>query len=260
MEFLKSHRHRSRLSESAYIALNIALAVLVLVTILVTQSPLLAYILVILSKWRTFAVRLRFWMANIMANLVDAVVGLSVATLIYAATGDAWLQFVLAALYVIWLLGIKPRSSRRLVAIQAGAAIFLGITALSIYAYQWDGSIYVAALALLGYSGARHVLGSYDEPMTLLYCLVWGTIFAELAWISNFWLFAYTIPGFGAIKIPQVAIVAMLMSLVAERSYASYHQHGVVRNNDVILPLLLTVTITIILLIFFNQLNISGVA
>ncbi len=37
----------------------------------------LALSIIVLSKWRMFAVRPRFWLANIRANAVDLIVGLS---------------------------------------------------------------------------------------------------------------------------------------------------------------------------------------
>ena len=135
MDLLKSHKRRSRLSESAYVALNVGLAATLLIVVLAVQSPWLAFAIVILSKWRTLAVRPRFWYANIVANMVDIIVGISAVILLYGASGSLWLQAVLAALYAGWLLFIKPRSKRKFVAIQAGTALFVGVTALSMVSY-----------------------------------------------------------------------------------------------------------------------------
>ena len=247
MDLLKSHKRRSRLSESAYVALNVGLAATLLIVVLAVQSPWLAFAIVILSKWRTLAVRPRFWYANIVANMVDIIVGISAVILLYGASGSLWLQAVLAALYAGWLLFIKPRSKRKFVAIQAGTALFVGVTALSMVSYSWDALFFVAAMWVITFSAARHVLGSYDEPMTMIYSLITGFIGAELAWIGFHWLMAYPIPGFGTIQFSQLALFVTLYCLVAERAYASYHRHGAVRKSDVILPILLTISTTVAL-------------
>lgn len=204
MDLLKAHKRRSRLSEVAYIALNIGLAVVLLIIVRTTQSPWLAFLVMLLSKWRALAVRPRFWFANLVANMVDIIVGISVVVLLYAADGTLWLQSFITLAYIIWLLFIKPRSRRVYVAVQAGVAVFLGITALSIVSYAWDASFFVAVMWMIGYITARHVLGSYDEPHTTLYSLITGVLFAELGWISFHWLMAYRLVGFGNIQFSQL--------------------------------------------------------
>lgn len=249
MDLLKAHKRRSRVSESAYVALNIGLAATLLIIVLAVQSPWLAIAVVLLSKWRTLAVRPRFWFANLVANMVDIIVGISTVILLYGASGSPWLQAVLALLYAGWLLFIKPRSKRVYVAYQAGIALFLGITALSMVSYSWNIIFFVMVMWLFGYVVSRHVLGSYDEPLTSMYSLASGFIFAELGWIGFHWLMAYPLPGFGTIQFSQLALFTLLYALIAERAYASYHRHGEVRRTDVLLPILLTVSIMIVVYI-----------
>lgn len=249
MDLLKSHKRRTRVSETAYILLNVGFAAALLVTALFIQSPWLSLLIVLLSKWRALAVRPRFWFVNLVANMVDIIVGVSTVGLLYAATGSLWLQCAITVLYVCWLLIIKPRSRRSYVAIQAGLAVFLGVTTLSIVSYSWDSVFFVAAMWVIGYVSARHVLGSYDESHVTLYSLIAGFVFAELGWIGFHWLIAYPLPGFGAIQLSQLALFATLFSLVAERAYASYHTHGKVRGSDVMMPILLTVSIMVVLFV-----------
>nr|HPQ82292.1 hypothetical protein [Candidatus Saccharimonas sp.] len=143
MDLLKAHKRRSKLSEAAYVTLNVGLAVALLVIVLVGQSPWLAVVVVLMSKWRALAVRPRFWFANLVANMVDIIVGVSMVVLLYGANGSLWLQIALTVLYIIWLLLIKPRSKRSFVAAQAGIAVFLGVTALSMISYSWDSLLFV---------------------------------------------------------------------------------------------------------------------
>lgn len=246
MDLLRSHTRRTRLSEVLYITLNIGLAVTLFVVVLLIQSSWFAYGLVLLSKWRALAVRPRFWFANLVANMVDIIVGVSVVTFLYGASGAIWLQAAIALLYVGWLLVIKPRSRRSYVAIQAGVAVFVGITALSMVSYAWNVAFFVLAMWVIGYVSSRHILGSYDEPMTQLYSFVSGFIFSELGWIAFHWLMAYPVPGYKQLQFSQLALFATLIGLVAERAYASYHKHGLVRRADIILPALLAAAVMIV--------------
>src|SRR5690606_3979091 len=107
MELLKFVRRRSLLSEVPYVLLNILLAVMLLVLVLVVNVPWPALGLVLLSKWRIFAVRSRYWTANIRANLVDVIVGVSMVVYLYAASGALVTQIGLTVLYIIWLLLLK---------------------------------------------------------------------------------------------------------------------------------------------------------
>jgi hypothetical protein len=255
MEFLKSSKRRTLVSELVYIILNIALAGAILAVIIVTESVLAGMALVLLSKWRVFAVRLRYWMANIKANLVDTIVGLSIVILIASAGGVLVAQGLLAVLYIGWLLFIKPRSKRVFVAIQAAAAVFLGVTALMTVSYGWPASVVVVLMWMIGYASSRHILSTYEESHSSFYTLVCGLVFAELGWLAYHWTFAYALPLFGAVKIPQVALIAVALTFLTERAYASYRRHEVIRSSDIMLPALLSVSIVIILLVFFNHIG-----
>lgn len=255
MEFLKLTKKRSLFSEFIYVILNIGLAIAVLVVVWAVESPWAALALVLLSKWRVLAVRPRYWFANVQANLVDIIVSVSVVVLLYAASGAVITQCILAALYMVWLLFIKPRSKRVFVTLQAGIALFLGITALAIVAYEWNVAFFVIAMWLIGYSTARHVLASYDEVHLAFYSLIWGFVMAEFGWFMYHWTFAYNLPGVGNIKLVQGALIALALSFLAERVYASYEKNGEVRNNDILLPALFSISVILVLVIFFNRIN-----
>jgi hypothetical protein len=255
MEFLKSSKRRSLVSELIYVGLNIAFAVTLLIVVIAVNSPVPAFALVLLSKWRILAVRPRYWFANIQTNLVDLIVSLSLVVLLYSASEAIFTQILLTALYIVWLLYIKPKSKRIFVAIQAGAAIFLGVSALMIVSYDWIATIVVLAMWLIGFSAARHILSSYDEPHTSFYSLVWGLLFAEIGWLTYHWAFAYALPGVGDIQLTQGALIALGISFVAERAYASYEKHGSIRSSDIIMPTLLSVSVILLLIVFFNTIS-----
>jgi hypothetical protein len=259
MEFLKSSKRRSLVSELVYIGLNVAFAAMILIILLTIDSPLPAFALVLLSKWRILAVRPRYWFVNLQANLVDIIVSLSIVILIYSASGAFAIQVLLTALYIVWLLYVKPKSKRVFVAIQAGAAVFLGVSSLMIVSYDWIASLVVLAMWLIGYSSARHVTTSYDEAHTSFYSLMWGFFFAELGWLVYHWTFAYAIPGAGDIQLPQAGLIAIAVSFLAERAYSSYVKHGSVRSSDIIMPALLSVSVIILLLTLFNAISTGAI-
>jgi hypothetical protein len=80
-------------------------------------------------------------------------------------------------------------------------------------------------------------------------------VFAELGWLAYHWTFAYDLPLFGAVKIPQVALIAVALTFLTERAYASYRRHDTIRSSDIMLPALLSISIVIILLVFFNRIG-----
>ncbi len=250
MDLLKVHRRRSRLSDIAYIILNVGMALALLGIMYVSSAVWLAVLVIVVSKWRILAVRPRFWFANVVANMVDIIVGMGVVVFLASASGVMWLQVAITIAYIVWLLYIKPRSKREFVAIQAGVSVFVGVTALSIISFSWDSVFFVFAMWGMGYVAARHILGSYDEPHTSLYSLVVGVVFAELGWISFHWLMAYPLPGSGNVQLSQLALFTTLFCFVAERAYASYHRHGVIRKVDVLPAIILTASIVITVYIF----------
>lgn len=261
MEFLRAARRKSLFSETIYVLLNVLLAIGVLSVVWAINSPLPAFALILLSKWRVLAVRPRYWFANIQANLVDIIVSLSFVVLLYAAGGTRAggtafvVQVALTILYALWLLVLKPRTRRSLVVAQAGVAVLVGVAALYMVAFEWPSSVVVIAMWVIGYSAARHVLTAHSEEQTNLLSFIWGLVFAELGWLAYHWTIAYSLPFAPGIDLPQIAIIALGFSFVAERVYDSYVHHGTVRTVDILMPTLLTVSVIAILLVAFNGVN-----
>lgn len=76
LSYSSKTKRRDFASWAVYVALNIALAISVASALVVFSSIWLAIGLLVLSKWRVFAVKPRFWWANIQSNAVDFIVGL----------------------------------------------------------------------------------------------------------------------------------------------------------------------------------------
>jgi len=255
MEFLRHSRRRSVLSEIVYVLLNVLMAVAILIVVLVIESPLPAFSLVLLSKWRVLAVRPQHWAAHIIANSVDIIIGLSYVVLLSAATGALAAQIALTLLYIAWLFALKPRSKRKLVVLQAGVATFVGVSALAQVSYEWWDAAVVLAMWVIGCAAARHVLTAYQEAHFKLLSLMWGLVMAELGWLLFHWSFGYDLRVTGNLMLSQMAVITVLLAFLAERTYASYHRRGNIAISDIVLPILLVVSSVGLLLTVFGQIQ-----
>lgn len=255
MDLIKSVTRRSRLSEIIYTLLNIAYAALLLFLVRSFDPPYLAFLVVALSKWRIFAVRPRFWYANLQANLIDAIVGVSTVTLLWAATGQTAVQFGLAILFAVWLLVVKPRSKRFWVLLQAGIGQFIGIMALFTVGYSMPVIVVTVVAWLIGYASARHALSTYDtETEGTLLAIIWAFVVAEVSWLMYHWTIAYTLSG--EVKLPQITLVLAVLGFVVMRFYDNHHRnHGVVRWQELRWPLVFSGTLILLLLLRFSGLD-----
>jgi hypothetical protein len=195
-------------SRIAHLGLNILLPLLVFVLVRITFVQL-AIAVILLSKWRMFAVRPRFWAANIRANAVDIIVGISLLLFMVHSSSQA-VQFVWAILYGVWLVGIKPASETFMVSLQALIALLCGLVALFL---AWSsGPLYglVIITGLICYLAARHFFDSFEEPYAKLLAYIWGYFGAGLVWVLGHWLLFY-----GGISQPVLLLVTIGFGLAS---------------------------------------------
>lgn len=258
MEFLQTARKRNYLGDLLHITFNIALAASVFGLMYVGQNILLAFILVLVSKWRVFAVRPRYWRVNVLSNLVDFTVGFSVVGLMYAATGaqggGLYYQIVLSVLYAIWLIGIKPRSSKIMVSVQAGVALLLGYWSLSMLVDDVPLMIFVGLCALVAYGVARHVLvNNYHDPDVALVGLAYSLLMAQFAWAAYHWNVAYVIPGVEQIPVSQFAIVSLLISFAMARVYNHLSQDQAAPAVELLPAVTFSIVASLVLVFLFGS-------
>ena len=171
--------------------LQVALPVAVFVMVRL-EFAALALAVVILSKWRMIAVRPRFWAANIRANSVDLMVGISVV-LFMVNSDSLMIQTIWTALYIVWLLFIKPARSSLMVMFQAFIAQFVALSAL--YLVWTDGpsaglTLFTGLICLFA---ARHFFDTFNEPYARMLSYSWGYFGAALAWLLSHWLLFYVV-------------------------------------------------------------------
>ena len=226
-DYVLARKSRNIASNMVHIFLNILLGVgSVLVTVL-SASPLLGLLLVLLSKWRVFAVRGRYLWLNIKSNLVDMIVGVSVVLLTYYAGASLMpVDILLAIFYCAWLLFIKPMSSEKATLAQSLIAVFLGMSAAAIMAANLDEIVIVLMAFLVGYAASRHVLVQSSDKDFTLTTLVCGLVFAEVAWLCQSWAIIYTF-GESGIRIPQIAIILTIFAFVY-----NYARQAMIKYQD----------------------------
>ena len=185
---LRQLKPTSGIAHFLHLLLQLILPIMVFILVRLNFVQL-ALSVVVLSKWRMFAVRPRFWAANIRANAIDLMVGLSIV--IFMTHSSLTIQLLWALLYAVWLVAIKPGSGLFMITTQA----MLGqLAALSALFLVWtDGP--VAGLTILTglfcYLAARHFLDAFDEPYARMLAFAWGYFGAALAWLLSHWLLFY---------------------------------------------------------------------
>lgn len=255
MEFLKASRRKSLFSELLYIALNVALAV-ALFALVATGSVALAVVLVLVSKWRILAVRVRYWWANILANIVDVTVSMGAVALLHlAGTSEQfglYLQVFMTVLYSLWLIAVKPRSTKGWIAVQAATGLMVGSWAVFAMAHLVPSVIVVALIYVIGYGAARHVLISREESQPSLLAMVFGLLAAEMAWVVYHWTVAYGAAAFGDFKVPQGTILLILAGFLALRLYTVHASGRSFRSAEAIVPTVFTVMLILVLTLIFR--------
>jgi hypothetical protein len=172
-----------------YLALNVSLPILAYILVRI-DFVAIAIFLILLSKWRMFAVRPRYWIANIISNGVDIMVAISLVVFM-ASTTVVWWQLLWTLLYGLWLVWLKPRYDVLSVSAQAMIGQLLGLSLLYI---KFGDSPIVALVTgtwLVTYLAARHYLTSFEETHGPLLAHVWAYFSASLAFVLAHWMLFY---------------------------------------------------------------------
>ena len=195
--------------------LYLILLPLLVVTFVWIDFPLAAFTIIFLSKWRMFAVRPRYWLANIRANSVDITVGFSVVSLMNGSTTFVtWL--VWGVLYAVWLIFLKPKSRPVLVGAQAFIAQGIGLVALFGNNSEWHPVFLVIVSWVICFSAARHLLIVFEDSANRVMSHIWALFASFIVIILSRWHIEY-----GGI-VPQVALI---LSIVGYGLGSGYYIH-----------------------------------
>lgn len=253
-DYVLARKSRNIASTMVQAFLNILLGVMAVLITVFSNNPALGIILILVSKWRIFAVRARYFILNFQANLVDLIVGISVVLLAYTAGPSLLLiDFILMFFYSVWLLFIKPMSSEGATLAQSLIAVFLGMSAATILTANLNSIVIVLVAFLIGYAASRHVLIQSDDKNYLLTTLICGLVFAEIAWLCHSWAIIYTFGGSG-IKIPQLAIILTIFAFVynyARQAMIKYQADF--RFKHILGPVAFGIILVSIIVIWFSN-------
>lgn len=254
VEFLHLKQRRGAVANVFYYVFNALLALAVVgLTVIFANDPWPAVFLLVLSKWRTVAVRPRYWRANILSSLPDLFLGLGVIVISWqagasASGGAIFAQIILAILYALWLTLVKPQEGRKWANAQAQISQFVALAALFSLAFALPLVVVVGLAALIAWAAARQAIGMYDENAAFLLELLWGALVAELAFAAWHWTVAYQIPASG-VRIPQISLVAAVVGFAAARIYVSLQDDGKLSWSEIGWPLILAGVILLILVL-----------
>lgn len=230
-------RPKSGFSYILHLGLNTLLPLLLFVLVRAGFSEI-ALVLILVSKWRMFAVRPRYWLANIRSNGIDIMVGVSILIFL-THTGSAYWQLLWVILYIIWLTVLKPGSSMLSVSLQALIGQFLGLVALFIWLSGSPLYQLIIISWVVCYLAARHFFTIFEEPFTSLYSHTWGYFGASLTWVLGHWLLFY-----GVFAQPAIIITAISIGLAS-----LYYLKQNDRLNVVLRRQILSVLIAVIVVI-----------
>lgn len=231
-------RPKSGFSYVFHLGLNTLLPLLLFILVRAGFSEI-ALVLILVSKWRMFAVRPRYWLANIRSNGVDITVGISILIFL-THTNSAYWQLLWVVLYIIWLTVLKPGSSTLAVSMQALVGQFLGLVAL----YIWLSGSPLYQLIIVSwvvcYLAARHFFTVFEEPFTSLYSHTWGYFAACLTWVLGHWLLFY-----GVFAQPAVLLSAIGLGLASLYYLKQNDRLNVVLRRQIISVLIAVVAVVI---------------
>lgn len=253
-DYIFIRKSRNALSSFLHIFLNILLGVGSILITVVTNTWIFGVILVFLSKWRIFAVRPRYWFLNIKSNIVDIVVGISFVLLAYFSGSTLIVShYILAALYVIWLIFIKPMSSEAGTVTQSLFAIFFGSTSAIMATSSLDSIVLILVEFIIGYGASRHLFAQHTEGSFSLMSLVCGLLCAEVSWLCHSWMIIYTFGNTG-IVIPQLALILTISAFsFIKIAYSIIKNDNKINYKEILAPAVFGIaTISIIVISFSN--------
>lgn len=253
-DFVILRRSRNAFSSFLHAILNIALGAGSIYITWATSNPGIGLLLVFLSKWRMFAVRPRYWELNLKSNLVDLIVGCSFVIIAYCSGQVVMpIHFIVAALYSIWLVFIKPKSSEVATNIQSLWAVFFGTMALTLVSASGTSINMMIGGLVIGYAAARHVLiQGEDKDFELVY-LSAGLLLSEIALLCHSWLIVYSFTGTGII-IPQLSVISTIVAFLFGYTYKSIQKNdGKIKWSEVGMPTIFLGLLIAVIMIWFSQ-------
>jgi hypothetical protein len=227
-------------AHASHIFLSALIPLLVLIFVR-SHFVQLAVAIILITKWRIFTVRPRFWPAIIRANAVDVIVGLStVVFMVHSHSGS--IQLLWAVLYAVWQIVLKPGRSLFKVSLQALVGQTYGLIALFLGWQTAPILVLVLGAWVITYLAARHFFTSFEEPYTPLYSYTWGYFGAALTWISVHWLLFY-----GVIAQPALLLTVISFGLASLYYLQETDRLSKLYRREIIFAMVMVILVVLVL-------------
>lgn len=244
MKFPKIQINPTSRRAAVFHTIYVILLPILVVMFIAINFPVAAYIITFLSKWRMFAVRPRYWLANIRANLVDITVGFSVVSLMSGS--DSFLTWTIwAILYALWLIFLKPKSTPMWIGAQAFVAQGIGLVALFGNNYQWHPVYLVIVTWVITFSSARHFLVAYEDSANRVMSHIWAVFASFIVMSLSRWHIAY-----GNV-VPQVALILSVIGYALGVGYYIHKTSGL--RSGIRTQLIFFVITTLLIIIVLSN-------
>lgn len=156
----------------------------------VSDLATIAMLSVFLFKWRILAVKTRFWAANIRANMVDILVGLSFIEFM-SDTDSLLVQVGWLTAYIVWVVYVKKLSSKAGRIFQGLASYVLSMSALALHFATLQFGLVLLGAWVVAYFCSRHILATYKESHAAALAHTWAVIVVGLTWVLWHWQVHY---------------------------------------------------------------------
>lgn len=239
MPLLASNQHifKDRLFSILYSSLKSLLPIFIFIFAVVLKFPILAYIIILLSKWRIFLVHPNFWWHNFRLNSVDLIISLSIVHFMSWANLNLAQQLLWLGFYLAWILYLKTLKRHWGRSIQSLLAQGLG---LSVIVYNIDSlGLPIALLAtwLIAIFSIRHLLGNFldrNQSESLVY--IWAISSIQLTWVLLHWqLHFWIIPRLVLIQTVLLIMLGLLIHLSHSKLLNSFLTKQIIISGSIII-------------------------
>lgn len=209
---------KERLFAKVRLGLLFFLPLSVFAIIVFVKLPILAYLIVVLYKWRIFIAHPKFWQLNLKINAVDLIVGLACVYFMSLASINLWQQLIWLGFYLAWMLYFKFIKRKHGYLIQGVVAQALGTTMISYGLTTWPVSIGLIGIWLVSLFSAYHIMNGFKEEKYQFHLVyLWSLFSTLLAWVLFHWQINFFV-------IPRLALIQILILITSGSLYILFQQ------------------------------------
>ena len=208
---------KDRLWNGLHFCLRSLLPISVFLIVAFLAVPPLAYVLILLSKWRILAAKPRFWWPNLRANGADLAFSFSLVLFMSWPSAELTQQLIWLAVYFLWAFVFKADKLPAGNIWRGLAAQGMGAAALIYSLNQLPLPAVLVGIWLVSLIAAQHILSGFprrDYHPGL--AQIWGLFAIQLAWVMLHWQVNFWI-------IPNLAVLLVVVLLASSLLYGLHH-------------------------------------